>query len=146
MTLVLLLVYCNYFNVLCGVSAERFCKVTDIVSFPQIFQELFFCSRAALPLQRGCFPKASAKVVAFSEPTKYFNIFLSQNFHMKSQPAVSAAVMAQSFFKANATESCDMLYGDDEAVAQSIAIASARFRYSQAQDYFRHTQNRALYI
>ena len=42
MTLVLLLVYCNYFNVLCGVSAERFCKVTDIVSFPQIFQELFF--------------------------------------------------------------------------------------------------------
>ena len=99
MTLVLLLVYCNYFNVLCGVSAERFCKVTDIVSFPQIFQELFFRSRAALPLQRGCFPKASAKVVAFSEPTKYFNIFLSQNFHMKSQPAVSAAVMAQSFFQ-----------------------------------------------
>ena len=99
MTLVLLLVYCNYFNVLCGVSAERFCKVTDIVSFPQIFQELFFRSRAALPLQRGCFPKASAKVVAFSEPTKYFNIFLSQNFHMKSQPAVSAAVMAQVFFQ-----------------------------------------------
>ena len=99
MTLVLLLVYCNYFNVLCGVSAERFCKVTDIVSFPQIFQELFFRSRAALPLQRGCFPKASAKEVAFSEPTKYFNIFLSQNFHMKSQPAVSAAVMAQSFFQ-----------------------------------------------
>ena len=105
MTLVLLLVYCNYFNVLCGVSAERFCKVTDIVSFPQIFQELFFRSRAALPLQRGCFPKASAKVVAFSEPTKYFNIFLSQNFHMKSQPAVSAAVMAQSFFSKHLSNS-----------------------------------------
>ena len=110
------------------------------------FFKNFFSLPGRAAAAAGLFPKSECKVVAFSEPTKYFNIFLSQNFHMKSQPAVSAAVMAQSFFKANATESCDMLYGDDEAVAQSIAIASARFRYSQAQDYFRHTQNRALYI
>ena len=71
MTLVLLLVYCNYFNVLCGVSAERFCKVTDIVSFPQIFQELFSLpGRAAAAA--GLFPKSECKGSGFFRTHQIF--------------------------------------------------------------------------
>ena len=144
MTLVLLLVYCNYFNVLLAFCffRRKFCKVTATFSFPQIFQELFFARVPCLPLQAGCFPKASAKVDTFHQSTKPFNIFFQENFSPISQSPETPHFTSLTFF----TDSCGMRGVGGANGAQSIAIAFARSHYFPAQGCSPHIQIRALYI
>ena len=79
MTLVLLLVYCNYFNVLMRFFiAESFAKLRQLFHSRKYFQNFFslLISIAAAVVYSS---KASAKVGCFRETTKYFRkIFIEK--------------------------------------------------------------------